>query len=106
VSPRTSQRYNPHMTRLLGPLFAAWLAIAALGIAGAAPVLADDPGTPTSQAGTTSDYDIGAEPLLPYVAALFVVSAGLSVVGFVALWAQRPRPPRHRVIPPDEPPAS
>jgi len=94
------------MTRLLGPLLAAWLAIAALAIAGAAPVLADDPGTTTGQTTASADYDIGAEPLMPYVVALLVVGAGLSIVGFVALWTQRPRPTRRQVAPPDEPPAS
>ena len=93
------------MTRLLGPLLAAWLVIAGLAIVAAAPALADDPGATTSRSTTSADYDIGTEPLMPYIAALLVVSAGLSVVGFVTLWAQRPHPPRHRATPPEDPPA-
>lgn len=93
------------MTRLLGPLLAAWLLFAAIATAGVAPVLADDPGSTASQASTSADYDIGAEPLMPYVVALLVISAGLSVVGFVAWRAQRPSPARRPAVSPEEPPA-
>lgn len=105
MSPGTWRRYNPGMTRLLGPLLAAWLAVAALALAGAAPALADDPGAATNQTTTSAGYDIGADPLMPYVVALLVVGAGLSVVGVVALWAQRPHPTQRPGTPPDEPPA-
>jgi hypothetical protein len=91
------------MNRLLGLMLAAWLAVTAAAVVGATPVLADDPGTAASRATTSTDYDIGAEPLMPYVAALLVVSAGLSVVGFVGLWAQRPRATRRPAPAPDAP---
>jgi hypothetical protein len=68
--------YNPRMNRLLGLMLAGWLAAAAEGVVGAAPVLADDPGTATSRATTSADDDIGAEPLMPYVAARDGASSG------------------------------
>jgi hypothetical protein len=69
------------------------LAVAVLVWAAAGPVaLADE--TPLPSAGATevdANPDPAAEPAFPYIVALLVTSAGLAVVGFVAMRVNRPR---------------
>ncbi len=83
------------MTRVLSLLAATWLVTAAIALAGAGPVLADDPRDPASSAGATTGagapYDLSTEPAIPYIVALLVTSAGLTVVGLIALRMQTPR---------------
>lgn len=75
--------------------FAAALVLLLL-VAIAPAVLAADP---TSDPGPrTVEVDLGAEPLLPYIAALLVTSVALMIVGFVAMQVnRRPTPGARRL---------
>ena len=70
------------MRRLL-PLLVAWLLV----LAPAPAALADDPTTEPGFA--TEAVNLGAEPLVPYIVALLVTSAGLTIVGLVAIQVNR-----------------
>lgn len=66
------------------------LGVAVLMLASAPAVLALDPTADPRP--PTVEVNLGAEPLLPYIVALLVMSGVLAVVGFVAMQVNR-KPP-------------
>jgi len=93
------------MKRILTLLTTGWLALAVFAIVDTGAALADDPSAEPPVARTTSEViseDLASEPAIPYIVALLVTSAGLTIVGFVALRIQHPgpgyRPPPDRAL--------
>ncbi len=84
-------------TLRLPALIGVWAALLLLlAIAPTAPTaLAADPTADPGPA--TVEVDLGAEPLVPYIAALVVTSAVLIVVGFVAMQVNRRPTPGARL---------
>ena len=85
-----STRRLPAMLGFAGALLLL-LAIAPTAPAALAADPTPDPGP------VTVEVDLGAEPLVPYIAALLVTSAALMIVGFVAMQVnRRPAPGARR----------
>jgi hypothetical protein len=80
------------MNRAGTQLAAVTLALMLGAAVGAGPALADDPPAPVTGQATangTGSYDPTADPAVPYIVALLVTSAGLMVVGLLAMQQQR-----------------
>jgi hypothetical protein len=106
---RARSRYNsavrrrsiPNLVRSLSPVIVP-TGLMLLALVLAPSTLAADPQgagqAGYGAAGGSGAYDPGADRAIPYIAALLVTSAGLSVVGFVAMRAgRRPAATRRRL---------
>lgn len=93
VATVAHRRYNRAVRRLLPLLAAVTLLLALAPVSG---VLADDPTVDPRP--VTVDVDLSSEPLVPYIAALLVMSAVLMVVGVVAMRVTRKPSPGARAL--------